>query len=257
MIKLRLEEDQALDQKYVTEETILKRLTVIFEADLLDERRVLVLGDADLTGLGLSVIGNPSEVLIADIDRRLSEILFDANLDYDLPVRFLYHDMRIKMIEVLKNQFTLIIAEPPQTKAGMIVYLSRAIECIVKGVNDAIFFSVPRSGEIRKYFEQILMDMDMEIVACHKINKYIGDYAETDFLQLKTSRSSKAAYTGHWLNAFYEREESMTDKPFRCRCGKIFNLGGEFRDYEEMIEKGCWNCDNKEIFVFNSDVKME
>lgn len=257
LIKLRNKENPKLDQKYVTEDTILQRLAVIAQVGLLDEMRVLAIGDADLTGLGLSAIGLPSEVLIADIDRRLSEILFDANLDYNLPVRFLYHDMRIKMIEVLKSQFTLIIAEPPQTKAGVLVFLSRAIECIVKGINDAIFFSVPRSGEVRKYFEKIVEEMDMEIIGIHQINKYIGDFPDSDFLQLKTSRSTKVKHSGHWLKAFYEREETMVNQPFRCRCGEIFTLGVEFRDYDEMVEKGCWNCDNKEIFVFHSDVKME
>ena len=144
LIKIRDIPNEHLEQQYITSDSIIRRLRSL--KDLINNQRVLAIGDADLTATSIAIFGSPQEILVADIDRRMADLLFEANMEYDLPVRFVYHDMRIRIIEILLNQFTLIIMEPPESRAGIEVFLSRSMQCIQEGYEDNIFITIPSNS---------------------------------------------------------------------------------------------------------------
>ncbi len=249
--KLRSPANIEYDQRYLTTESVISRIEIFRNLGMLN-RRTLLIGDADLVGVAITIFGDPTDVLVADVDESLSEILFEANMNYDLPIRFVYHDMRIKVIEILLNQFGMIVMEPPRTQSGIQVFLSRAVQCIQEGFEDGIFISVPSTGKIRDYFDSHIKNLGIEIVNQYKmINKYENGDPNSDLIQLKI-HNRNCSVEKHWLDHFYEREENGDFKEYRCKCEKILKV----KSKEELID-GCPHCGYKGEFVFNSSVKLK
>lgn len=257
LIGLREETNTDLEQNYVTEDTILKRLEVM--GDLILNQRVLAIGDGDLTALSIAIFGNPTEVVVTDIDNRLADLLFEANIEFDLPVRFVYHDMRLKIIEILKNQFTVLIMEPPQSKAGISVFLSRAMQCVQEGYEDQIFVSIPSFGDIREYFINFCEEYDIKILESHSfLNQYENqNLSKTDFHRLKFSKNTVIPVSDHWIEPFYAYEEEAETKEYRCLCEEIIEVGEdkEYLTISQLKSKGH-SCGHKDIFPFHSKIKL-
>lgn len=250
--KLRSPAKIEFDQRYLTTESIIDRIEILKELELLN-RRTLLIGDADLVGVAVTIFGNPPDVLVADVDDTLSEILFVANMDHDLPIRFVYHDMRIKVIEILLNQFGLVIMEPPRTRSGIQVFISRAIQCIQEGFESGVFISVPSTGKIRDFFDSHIKELGIEVINQYKgINKYENRSPDTDLIQLKI-HNRNCSVQKHWLDHFYEREENGKVKEYRCKCERILKVNS----LDELLEDGCPHCGHKDLFVFNSSVKLK
>ncbi|OLS29262.1 MAG: N(4)-bis(aminopropyl)spermidine synthase [Candidatus Heimdallarchaeota archaeon LC_2] len=112
LVKIREIPNEDLEQQYITYDSIIRRLRSL--KDLINNQRVLAIGDADLTATSIAIFGSPKEIIIADIDRRMADLLFEANIKFNLSVQFVYHDMRIRIMEILMNQFTLIIMDLPR-----------------------------------------------------------------------------------------------------------------------------------------------
>ncbi len=239
------------DQRYLTTDSVINRIEIFRDLGMLN-RRTLLIGDADLVGVAIAIFGNPTDILVADVDESLSEILFEANMDYDLPIRFVYHDMRIKVIEILLNQFAMIVMEPPRTRSGIQVFLSRAVQCIQDGYEDGIFISVPNSGKIRDYFDSHIEKLGIEILNQYEmINKYDNGDQDSDMIQLKIHNRNYSVEK-HWLDHFYEREENGDFKEYCCRCEEILKV----KSIDELID-GCPHCGYRGEFVFNSSVKLK
>lgn len=259
LLSLRDEAELLFDQKYITKESILKRINIIKDTEMLDDKRVLAIGDGDLTATAIAIFGKPKEVLIIDIDKRLSEILFKANMEYDLPIRYLYHDMRVKIIEILLKQYSLIIMEPPRTKPAIKIFISRALQCLEPGNEDSIFISVPSNGEIREFFDSYITDLGLEVVQTYsKINEYTSDFPNSDFIQLKAKKNLEPTFTDHWFEPFFESEVEQKIKDYKCKCGEIYSIGNncEFQSINELKQEGCQKCGYNGIFQFNSKIKL-
>lgn len=256
LIKSREKADLDLDQNYVTEDSIIRRLQVI--GDLINGQRVLAIGDGDLTATSIAIFGNPSEVVVTDIDRRLTDLLFEVNMEYDLPVRFVYHDMRIKIIEILLNQYTMIIMEPPHSKAGITVFLSRAMQCIQAGYQDRVFVSVMSSGPIRSFFNEFCKIHNIKILERHpKINEYLENREKSDFLRIEFPIYTKPIVKNHWIEPFYSYEENSHIKEYRCICHEIIEVGPG-KEYKSIDELKTWghSCGHKDVFAFHSKIKL-
>ncbi|MHA2099575.1 MAG: bis-aminopropyl spermidine synthase family protein [Candidatus Kariarchaeaceae archaeon] len=256
IINLREEENSLLDQSYVTENTIINRLRILDV--LLNDQRVLAIGDSDLTALSIAIFGKPKEVVVTDIDKRLTDLLFEANMEYDLPVRFVYHDMRIKIIEILLNQFSLIIMEPPRSRAGITVFLSRGIQCIQSGYEANVFITVPNSGEIREFFDEFCNIHNITIIEKHeKITQYLNSNETGDFLRLEFPKDKDPPIKSHWIEPFFAYEENTIIKEYRCMCHEIIPVGidQQFETIDELRAQGH-SCGHKHVFAFHSKVKL-
>ena len=146
IIASRKAEELLLEQRYVTEETAMRRAVLMNEKGDLNDKRVIYLGDADLNSVAAILISTTNETVVADIDPRISEYLFEAYMSTQKQVRWVVHDMRVRMIGVLKNQFETIYVEPPKTKVALDLFLGRAIQCSRSDVQSIIYLSV-KEGE--------------------------------------------------------------------------------------------------------------
>ena len=90
-----------IDQTHCTVETKIRRVLALYEAGALEDRRILLLGDDDLTALAISLVvqqlgsrATVRGVTVVDVDPALLDFLRRALVDAPFPVELVRHDLR-------------------------------------------------------------------------------------------------------------------------------------------------------------------
>ncbi|OLS30647.1 MAG: N(4)-bis(aminopropyl)spermidine synthase [Candidatus Heimdallarchaeota archaeon AB_125] len=120
------------DQYFVSQSSSIER-ALIMNPDEYNGKRIMFLGDMDLSSLPIGVLAKPRDLAVIDIDKRIPEIVFNMKTKQKIrTIRYINHDIRVRMIIILKNQFDYIFLEPPMTEEGLEVGLTRAVHCANK-----------------------------------------------------------------------------------------------------------------------------
>ena len=126
-----------LDQCHCTVDTKLRRLLAIHEAGALVGRRILLLGDDDLTALALQLLvrrnGGRSTIAslaVVDVDPALISFLACELAAAPFPVECVEHDLRRRLPSELVGAFDTVVTDPPYTTAAARLFLSRAAEAL-------------------------------------------------------------------------------------------------------------------------------
>jgi predicted methyltransferase len=124
-----------LDQCHCTVDTKLRRLLAVHEAGALVGRRVLLLGDDDLTALALQLLvrdhGTRSTIAslaVVDVDPALVAFLERELAGAPFPAGCVEHDLRRPLPPALRGAFDTVVTDPPYTTAGASLFLARAAE---------------------------------------------------------------------------------------------------------------------------------
>lgn len=260
----RGEPNQELDQYYITEKTTFKRALLVNPDDY-NGKRVILLGDMDLVALCIGIISKPKDLAVLDIDKRVPEIVFKMKFDQKIrSIRYINHDIRIRMINVLKNQYDYIFIEPSMTKEGLELGLSRAIQCAKKDDAARIFFSFDIEEEKREIIQKMIDKMKIDIVdILPNFNSYDVDTPlgkrNSDLYVLQVNSKSKETISDHYFGPYYYRESNSLPYPYLCECGEVYNIGegGDYNRIENLQEKGCPKCGYNGKFLYHSSIKME
>ena len=136
-----------LDQCHCTVDTKIRRLLAIHEAGALVGRRVLLLGDDDLTALALALFvrrhGSPSTIAnltVVDVDPRLVSFLERELADAPFAATCIEHDLRRPLPPELVGAFDTVVTDPPYTTEAARLFLSRAADALEGGHGD-VFLS--------------------------------------------------------------------------------------------------------------------
>jgi predicted methyltransferase len=137
----------ALDQCHCTLETKLRRVLALHEADALVGRRILLLGDDDLTSVAIRLFverfGSDSTVArltVVDVDPALLEFVGDDIRGAPFPGECVAHDLREPLPRALRRAFDTVVTDPPYTTAAGRLFLSRAAEAL-DGPGGRLFLS--------------------------------------------------------------------------------------------------------------------
>ena len=135
-----------LDQCHCTVDTKLRRVLALHEADALVGRRILLLGDDDLTCVAIrSVVRRfgvgPTIGRLAVLDVDPAVVLFAraALAGSPFPVSCVEHDLREPLPPELVRGFDTVVTDPPYTVAAARLFLSRAARALEDGGD--VFFS--------------------------------------------------------------------------------------------------------------------
>jgi predicted methyltransferase len=137
----------ALDQCHCTLETKLRRVLALHEADALVGRRILLLGDDDLTSVAIRLFverfGSDmtvAQLTVVDVDPALVEFVRDDLRAAPFPSECLAHDLREPLPPVLRGAFDTVATDPPYTSAAGRLFLSRAADALA-GPGGRLFLS--------------------------------------------------------------------------------------------------------------------
>ena len=260
IIASRKAEEPLLEQRYVTEQTAMRRAVLMNDKGDLTDKRVIYLGDSDLNSVAAILISTTKETVVADIDPRISEYLFEAYMSSQKQVRWVVHDMRVRMIGVLKNQFETVYVEPPKTKVALDLFLGRAIQCTRDDVPSVIYLAVKEgeyysSDEINELFKTYKLNVTDHWV---DFNEYLDGGEKTDLYRLEVSKDSEPIYPSHFLDALYTYEINQEVKEYLCKCQRLIKVGENehFKTLKQLETEGCTDCSWKEIFRFISKVPI-
>lgn len=135
-----------LDQCHCTVETKLRRVLLLHECDALVGRRVLLLGDDDLTALAIASVvrhfGSAATVAgltVLDVDPAVVAFERRALAGAPFPAAFVVHDLREPLPAGIARAFDTVVTDPPYTVAAARLFLSRAAEAL-EGAGD-VFLS--------------------------------------------------------------------------------------------------------------------
>jgi len=127
----------ALDQCHCTFDTKLLRVLALHEADALVGRRILLLGDDDLTAVTLAAVvrrlgsaGTIRGLTVLDIDSRIVSFARGRLSGAPFPTACVQHDLREPLPAHLVGGFDTVLIDPPYTLAGARLFLSRAADAL-------------------------------------------------------------------------------------------------------------------------------
>jgi predicted methyltransferase len=136
-----------LDQCHCTVATKVRRVVALHEADALVGRRILLLGDDDLTSVAVRAFverfGSAATIgrlTVVDADPAVVAFVRDRLAGAPFPHECIRHDLREPLGAGLLGAFDTVVTDPPYTLPGARLFLSRAAEALA-GPGGRVFFS--------------------------------------------------------------------------------------------------------------------
>jgi N4-bis(aminopropyl)spermidine synthase len=120
----------SLDHVQATAETALNRAVWLNATYDLAGRRLLCLGDHDLTSLAVAAVNPHVSITVVDLDERLLEFIDSRAAARGLDIRTLHCDMRFGLPSSVPESFDLVFSDPPYTPEGMGLFAGRGIEAL-------------------------------------------------------------------------------------------------------------------------------
>ncbi|MBC7221599.1 bis-aminopropyl spermidine synthase family protein [Candidatus Bipolaricaulota bacterium] len=151
LAKDRPEASQEFDQGYVTEETTVARIALLYARGDLVGKEILVLGDDDLVSLAAALTRLPRRVVALDVDQRIIQFLEDAARGENLNLEVYHHDLREPLPSELLKRFDTFVCDPTESFRGYLAFAQRGISAL-RGPGCAGYLGLTRlEASLRKW----------------------------------------------------------------------------------------------------------
>jgi predicted methyltransferase len=128
--------ERNLDQFWATEDTVLHRAVLLGTIPGISQKKLLFLGDDDLTSVAFTLLFKAERVTVVDIDSRLLRFLEMVAREEDLPIETFEHDLRNPLPKSDFKRYDTVFFDPPYTPEALNIWLIRAIEATITGGPD-------------------------------------------------------------------------------------------------------------------------
>ncbi|MDQ3928173.1 MAG: bis-aminopropyl spermidine synthase family protein [Chloroflexota bacterium] len=231
-----------------TPDTNLRRAALLHEMGALAGKDVLVMGDdvtlaaaVALAGKALSPSGRLARRLVAlHSDDKALRQLRDIAVGEGLIIGLVTHDLRRPLMPDLQGEFDTLFVDAPQTYAGAVLALSRAIDAANAGA--AIFFSYGSDGP------GDLLEVQRSILEAGLLISRVApgfDQYSTGSRDLYVLRATEE--TLPLVEGDYTGETGDEPQTYVCtQCGRQLTVGakvgGRFATLTDLEEAGCPTC---------------
>lgn len=229
----------SIDQSYATPETATHRAAFMADRGDLEGKRILFVGDDDLTSIPTALSGLCEEVVVMDIDDRLLNLIKNISKKENLNIKTIKHDFRNSIKEEYKNSFDVVFTDPPYTIEGLKLFLARGVEALGKEGTLYLAFS---HKPINEYLElqKILLNTGFVIYELLPgFNKYEGSeiIGNTTFLARLIGRNLNFNEEID-LNKLYTGEVKPVIRHYKCmNCGELHKIDGKSVRIENLVCK--------------------
>lgn len=208
-----------IDQCHCTVETKVRRVLAMYEAGALAGRRVLLLGDDDLTSVALKLVverlGRPAAlrgVIVVDVDPDLVSFLAASLAGSRFAVDAIAHDLRDPLPGELAGVADTVFTDPPYTNAGAELFLSRAAQAAAGPGRDVFLAFGARRPDHTLAVQRAILAMGLVVRRLvPNFNEYLGAgvRAGTSHLyQLRTTADLRPLVTGRFDGPLYTGERA-------------------------------------------------
>ncbi len=252
---LRPEPLPRLDQAHATPETAFRRALYMLEEGDLEGRKVLFLGDDDLTSVAVGLLSAAREITVIDIDGRLLGAIKEISDSEKLGIECILHDLREPLEEGFVDRFDVVLTDPPYTLPGLRLFLSRAIDTLRPRKTSSIYLAFPDKPPLEMLeAHRAINGMGLYVrELIPRFNVYEGAeiLANTTFMaKLTVTEVASPTVTGVFRGALYTGEVRPTVRTYRCRCSEEVRVGsGEaYATVEDLKVRGCPACGSRKGF---------
>ena len=239
--KLRPTVNTRIDQSHATPETAVYRTALMADRGDLEGKRVLFIGDDDLTSIPTAMTGFPEEVVVMDIDDRLLKLIDEISKREGLNIETVKQDFREELDRRYWGRFNTVFTDPPYTLDGLKLFLSRGVEGLGEGGKGVLYLAFSHKP-VEEYLEVQRIINSMNFVIYELIpgfNIYEGSeiIGGTTFLARLVGRNLKKFKKEEIdLSKLYTGEVRPTIRYYRClRCGKTYKVDGREIVIEELV----------------------
>ncbi len=227
-----------IDQSHCTVETKVRRALALVDAGALDGKRILLLGDDDLTSVAIRLaadelgIGNAIRGLVVlDIDPAVIAFVRSALRGAPFQVDALVHDLRTPLPEELRGTADTVFTDPPYTGDGAALFLSRAAEATAGPPGREVFlaFGPKRPDELLRV-QRAIADMGF---ALRRLVRHFNEYLGAGVLggtshlyHLVTTAELRPLVGGTYAGPLYTGDFREPGRAYRCtRCRSVQQVG--------------------------------
>ncbi len=208
-----------LDQCHCTVETKIRRVLAMQEADALVGRRVLLLGDDDLTSVAIrgfvERFGSKATIAnltVVDVDPGVVGFVREQLAGAPFPVTCVQHDLREALEPGLLRSFDTVVTDPPYTLAAARLFLSRSAEALDRAGGNVFFSFGSRRPEASFHVQQTILQMGFVIRRLVRdFNEYIGAGVlggTSHLYHLSPTSAVRARVTGRFDGPLYTADVS-------------------------------------------------
>jgi predicted methyltransferase/DNA-directed RNA polymerase subunit RPC12/RpoP len=237
-----------LDQSHCTVETKVMRVLALLEAGALERKRVVLLGDDDLTSIAIRLvaqeIGAPIEgIVVLDVDPAV--VAFVRRFDVDSVV----HDLREPLAQRFRAAADTVFTDPPYTAEGATLFLSRAAEATAAPGRDIFLaFGAKRPNELLRV-QRAIAAIGLTVRGLvRNFNEYLGTGVlggTSHLYHLTTTSELRPLVEGRYEGPLYTADFRDPVRAYRCRsCGAVERVGRgrAWRTVEALRDARCRRC---------------
>jgi predicted methyltransferase len=228
--------DTTIDQSFATPETSTYRAALMYERGDLEGKRILFVGDDDLTSLPTALTNMAEEIAVVDIDERILKLIEKFSQKEGVKIKTIKHDLRNPLPEDLKERFDVVSTDPPYTVNGLKLFLSRGIEALGK---EGIAYLSYSHKPIDEWLSIQKAITDMGFVISELIpnfNYYEGSeiIANTTFIARLIGKNLKINIGD--TEKIYTGLVKPVIRYYKClKCGKVHKVGEEVKKVEDLV----------------------
>jgi hypothetical protein len=166
------------DQFLATPATMVKRALWLNAHDDLWRRKLVFLGDDDLTSVAVASLGLAKSLTVIDIDPDILTLINSAAHKLKLPIKTISADLRQDRLSALSRQFEVVFTDPPYTLAGVSLFIDHGLRLLQNNPSSSLYFCYGNSERARTKtlaVQRLLLQKKMVIanLAAH-FNQYQG-----------------------------------------------------------------------------------
>jgi predicted methyltransferase len=244
-----------IDQTHCTVESKLHRVLLMADFGALD-RRVVFIGDDDLTSLALARFGmlagvRPAPITVVDVDADLLDFIGKQARQWDVDIDVVEHDVTRPLPERLRGEFHVAFTDSPYTVPGAELFLSRAVSALAPTGGQQIFFAFgARRPDETNLVQSSIAGMGLAIRSLvPNFNEYegAGILGGTSHLyHLRSTDGTAPAITGEHTGPLYTADtRAVRDRPYLCvSCKNVLMVGPgqQWPQIARLKETGCPQC---------------
>lgn len=254
----RPEADVTIDQSKCTLETAIKRAIVLMKERCLLNTSLLCLGDDDLVSVTCGLLHryvflqqeSAFSITVIDKDERIVEYIRYLAKTYQLPITPILHNLSNELPTKLQHRFECMITDPPYTKEGLELFVSRGISSLKKEASMPIFLSYSKKSIEELYDIQKFLIVSGIVITTikEKFNTYEGAQiigGVSDLYCLQTTIATKSLIVGKYQNKIYTREQNPRLRKYRClTCKRKYVIGDKqrYQTIEKLKHATCAVC---------------
>lgn len=145
--------DPNYNQGLITFPDLALKASFMYERGDLEDCSILLIGDDDLFGLYLGILGMSRRILVLDIDKRILRFTEEKAGELSINIETMELDLSQPLPHPLHNAFDVFVSEPPEGIKGMITFIKRGIRSLAEGESAGYIGITMLESSLAKWYE--------------------------------------------------------------------------------------------------------